>query len=158
MNKRILIIGGTGFLGYHLAKKCLLKKWHVTSISTNNPKKIRFLPKVKYLILDITKKKLMLKKIKPNYDYVVNLGGYVNHTEKLKTYQSHYNGSKNLINFFLDKKIKSFLQIGSCVEYGKKKSPQKPQSNKIQRKKESVQRESVSCRHCGVGFLLNDFS
>ena len=62
LNKKILIIGGTGFLGYHLAKKCLLKKWHVTSISTNSPKKIRFLPKVKYLILDITKKKTYIKK------------------------------------------------------------------------------------------------
>ena len=124
MNKKILIIGGTGFLGYHLAKKCLLKKWKVTSISTNSPQKIRFLPKVKYLILDITKKKLILKKIKSNYDYVVNLGGYVNHTEKLKTYQSHYIGTKNLINFFLNRKIKSFLQIGSCVEYGENKSPQ----------------------------------
>ena len=62
MNKKILIIGGTGFLGYHLAKKCLLKKWKVTSISTNKPKKIRFLKKVKYLILDITKKKHILKK------------------------------------------------------------------------------------------------
>ncbi len=124
MRKKILIIGGTGFLGYHLAKKCLLKKWDVTSISTNRPKKIRFLSKVKYIVLDITNKKILIKKIKSNYDYVVNLGGYVNHTEKLKTYRSHYNGSKNLIDFFLNKKIKSFLQVGSCVEYGKNKSPQ----------------------------------
>ena len=124
MRKKILIIGGTGFLGYHLAKKCLLKKWDVTSISTNRPKKIRFLSKVKYIILDITNKKILLKKIKSNYDYIVNFGGYVNHTEKFKTYQSHYNGSKNLIDFFLNKKIKSFLQVGSCVEYGKNKSPQ----------------------------------
>tara|TARA_B100000767_G_scaffold216345_1_gene203919 strand:- start:359 stop:1270 length:912 start_codon:yes stop_codon:yes gene_type:complete len=124
LRKKILIIGGTGFLGYHLAKKCLLKKWDVTSISTNRPKKIRFLSKVKYIVLDITNKKILIKKIKSNYDYVVNLGGYVNHTEKLKTYRSHYNGSKNLIDFFLNKKIKSFLQVGSCVEYGKNKSPQ----------------------------------
>ena len=124
MNKKILIIGGTGFLGYHLAKKCLSKKWHVTSVSTTKPKKIRYLLKVKYIILDITKKKLIIKKIKSNYDYIVNLGGYVNHTEKLKTFQSHFIGSKNLINFFLNKNIESFLQIGSCVEYGKNKSPQ----------------------------------
>ena len=125
MNKNILIIGGTGFLGYHLAKKCLLKKWKVTSISTNKPKKIRFLPKVKYLILDITKKKLILKKIKSDFDFVVNFGGYVNHSEKLKTYKSHYIGCKNLANIFNKKKIKSFIQIGSSVEYGDAKSPQK---------------------------------
>ena len=125
MSKNILIIGGTGFLGYHLAKKCLSKKWHVTSISTNSPKKIRFLPKVKYLIMDITKKDLISKKIKSNYDFVVNFGGYVNHSEKLKTYKSHYIGCKNLANIFNKKKIKSFIQIGSSVEYGDAKSPQK---------------------------------
>lgn len=111
-------------MGYHLAKKCLKKKWNVTSISTNKPKKIRFLPKVKYIILDITKKKLLLKKIKSNYDYVVNFGGYVNHNEKLKTYKSHYLGCKNLADLFSNKNIKSFIQIGSSVEYGNIKSPQ----------------------------------
>ncbi len=124
MNKKILIIGGTGFLGYHLAKKCLIKKWNVTSISTNSPKKLRYLPKVKYLILDITNKKALSKKIKSNYDFVVNFGGYVNHSEKLKTYKSHYIGCKNLADLLKDKKIKSFVQIGSSVEYGNLKSPQ----------------------------------
>jgi nucleoside-diphosphate-sugar epimerase len=124
LKKKILIVGGTGFLGYHLAKKCLAKDWEVTSISTNNPKKIRFLSKVKYLIVDISKKKILQKKIKSNYDFVVNFGGYVNHNDKLKTYRSHYLGCKNLADFFLKKKIKSFIQIGSCVEYGHHKSPQ----------------------------------
>lgn len=124
MSKKILIIGGTGFLGYHLAKKCLLKKWKVTSISSNRPKKIRYLSKVKYLILDISKKKLLIKKLKSNYDFVVNFGGYVNHSQKIKTYKSHYNGCKNLADIFREKKIKSFIQIGSSVEYGHAKSPQ----------------------------------
>jgi nucleoside-diphosphate-sugar epimerase len=129
LKKKILIVGGTGFLGYHLAKKCIKKGWGVTSISTNKPKKIRFLSKVKYLILDISKKKLIKKLTKYDYDYVVNFGGYVNHNEKLKTYQSHYVGCKNLADFFLGKKIESFIQIGSCVEYGYNKSPQ--EENKI---------------------------
>jgi len=53
----ILIVGGTGFIGYHLAKKSLKKGWRVTSISSKPPKKIRYLPKVKYILCDITKKK-----------------------------------------------------------------------------------------------------
>ena len=37
--KKILIIGGTGFLGYHLAKNALKKNWKVFSLSINKPKK-----------------------------------------------------------------------------------------------------------------------
>ena len=56
--RNILIIGGTGFIGYHLAKKSLKKGWQVTSIYTKPPKKARYLPKVKYILCDITKKKI----------------------------------------------------------------------------------------------------
>ena len=70
------------------------------------------------------KKNKLLKKIKPNYDYVVNLAGYVDHSHKVKTMKSHYVGFKNLTHLFLNTKIKKFVQIGSSVEYGKIKSPQ----------------------------------
>lgn len=121
---KILIVGGTGFIGYHLAKKCLSKKWQVFSFSKNFPKKKRFLKKVKYLIGDLSKKKDF--KILPQFfDYVVNLGGYVDHKNKIKTYQSHYIGCKNLSNHFLNKDIKSFIQLGSSGEYGSLISPQK---------------------------------
>ena len=61
--KKILIVGGTGFIGYHLAKKCLKKSWQVTSISSRHPRKIRFLKKIKYICCDITNKKLLKKSI-----------------------------------------------------------------------------------------------
>ena len=125
LKKNILIVGGTGFIGYHLAKRSLQKGWKVTSISTKLPKKIRYLQKVKYIICDITKKKLLKKKIKKSYDYVVNLGGYVNHQDKKKTFKSHYHGCKNLAEIFLKKNLISFIQMGSSVEYGSIKSPQK---------------------------------
>ena len=123
--KNILIVGGTGFIGYHLAKKSLRKGWRVTSISSKPPKKIRYLSKVKYILCDITKKKSLQRNIQKTFDYVVNLGGYVDHTNKKKTLQSHYTGCKNLTEIFLRKKPISFVQMGSSVEYGNSKSPQK---------------------------------
>ena len=129
MSKSILITGGTGFIGFHLAKKCLNLKWSVTSISTSIPPKKRRLQKVKYKLCDVSNKKGLIKKIKPNYDYVVNLAGYVDHTHKVKTIKSHYHGCKNLTSLFLNSKIKKFIQIGSCIEYGKAGSPQYESNN-----------------------------
>ena len=121
----ILIVGGTGFIGYHLAKKSLKKGWQVTSISSRLPRKKRYLPKVKYILCDITKKKSLKKNIQKPFNYVVNLGGYVDHSNKKKTFQSHYTGCKNLTEIFLKKAPKAFVQIGSSIEYGNATSPQK---------------------------------
>ena len=122
--KKILITGGTGFIGYHLALACLKKNFLVKSLSTKQPSKKRKLKKVKYLICDISNKKRLNKILDHNFDYVVNLAGYVDHSNKKKTKKSHFDGCKNLALFFLNSKIKKFVQIGSSIEYGKINSPQ----------------------------------
>ena len=123
-------MGGTGFIGYLTLQKQFEKKFSNYKLIIKKPKKFRKLPKVKYILCDISKKKILEKKLKKkNYDYVVNLGGYVDHTNKSKTYHSHYNGCKNLASIFLKKKIISFVQIGSSVEYGKYNSPHKETLN-----------------------------
>ena len=122
--KSILIVGGTGFIGYNIAKK-LINNYNISSISKHSPKKIRKIKNIKYLYCDISNKKKLKKVIKNiNFDYVINLGGYVNHTEEKKTYESHYKGCRNLAEIFREKKIKRFIQVGSSVEYGNHKSPQ----------------------------------
>ena len=133
MSKSILIAGGTGFIGYHLAKKCLDLNWSVDSISTKSPLKNRKLKKVNYLKFDISNEKKLIDNLKNDYDYVINLAGYVDHSNKKKTMISHYNGCKNLAKFFLKNNIKRFIQIGSSIEYGKIKSPQK-ENKKIYKK------------------------
>ena len=69
---------------------------------------------------------------------MINFGGHVNHNEKIKTYNTHYKGTKFLAEFFSKSKIKAFIQIGSCVEYGKNKSPQKENLIKYDAKIKSV--------------------
>jgi len=120
---KILITGGTGFIGYHLSKRCIKLGWSVTSLSSNFPKPNKIIRGVKYIIVDITNKK-KLSKIKNDFDYIVNLAGYVDHSNKKKTLDSHYIGCKNLASLFLNKKIKKFVQVGSSIEYGKLRSPQ----------------------------------
>ena len=124
-NKNILIIGGTGFIGYHLIKKCLKKKFNITCVSTSRPIKKNYFFNVKYIICDIRNKKKLKKKINGKYNFVINLAGYVNHSKFKKTFTSHYNGCVNVANIFKKKNIEHFVQIGSSLEYGKKTCPQK---------------------------------
>jgi nucleoside-diphosphate-sugar epimerase len=125
LKKNILIFGGTGFIGYHLAKEALRRGFKVSSLSKNNPVKKRYLKKVKYIISDISNKNFINQIINEDFQYVVNLAGYINHSDKIKTYKSHYVGCKYISNFFLKKKIKRFIQVGSSMEYGLAISPQK---------------------------------
>ena len=125
MKKKILILGGTGFIGYHLAKEALSRGFQVSSLSKNVPTKKRYLKKVEYIIADISNKNFVNKIIKKDFQYVINLAGYVDHSDKVKIYKSHYLGCKNICKFFIKKKIKKFIQVGSSMEYGLAKSPQK---------------------------------
>ena len=148
--KNILIVGGTGFIGFHLIKKCLKNNFSVTSLSLTKPKKNRKHKNVNYLICDISKKINIKKKITKNYEIVVNLGGHIDHVNKHKTFNSHYNGCKNLVNFFAKKKLKIFVQIGSSSEYGMAKSPHK---ENIKTKATSIYGKS---KLLSTNFLMKD--
>ena len=125
----LLIIGGTGFIGCHLALKVVKKGWNVTSVSRRKPKSNKYVKGVKYLKLDISKNNELKKKLKEDFSHVINLGGFTkrlfSNLSKNKIKKTHLIGPINLINFFLKRDIKSFIQIGSSAEYGEKKFPQK---------------------------------
>jgi len=108
-----------------LIKKSLDKGFKVISLSKNKPNKKRLLKKVEYIIADVQNLKLLKKKLNIKFDYLINLSGYVDHLNKQKTYKSHYIGCKNIASICLKNGTKHFIQIGSSMEYGKKKSPQK---------------------------------
>ena len=121
----ILIVGGTGFIGYHLAKKCIKLNSNVTILSLNKVKNFRRLKKAKYKVVDISDFKKLKLILKPkNFDFVVNLGGYVNHQDKKKLNNGHFKGTKNLFKLFSSKNLTKFIQIGSSAEYGNARSPQ----------------------------------
>tara|TARA_B100001248_G_scaffold50550_2_gene32700 strand:- start:11470 stop:12390 length:921 start_codon:yes stop_codon:yes gene_type:complete len=122
---KIIVIGGTGFLGFHFSKLCLKKKMTVISLSRKKPPKNKYLEKVKYLHSDISIKSQIFKNLKYHLDadFIVNFGGEVNHKRKNNVLKSHYFGVKNISEIFLDQNLKKFIQIGTSLEYGKSKSP-----------------------------------
>ncbi len=122
---KILIPGGTGFLGYHLALFCKKKGWIIHSLSQFKPKKNRKVPGVKYIFCDIRNKKRLKDKLNNYYDYIVNFSGYVDHSKNKSITRIHFQGCKNLVSNFQNNKPRKFIQIGSSIEYGKRKSPQK---------------------------------
>ena len=159
MNKKLLIIGGTGFLGSHLGKNSLKKGYKTISVSS---KKTQFkkLNKIDYILCDITKINQIKKKLNFDIDYVVNFGGYVDHSNKKKTYLSHYVGCKNLINFFKEKNIKKFIQIGSSLEYGDLNSPHYEKFQNIKNSSlKSVYAKSklLATKYCLKTFHNNSF-
>ena len=94
-NKKILVIGGTGFIGQHLIEKLQSLGSEVISVSLgNNDNSDNHHPNATYFSVDISDANA-LKKIPSNkFHYVVNLGGYIDHS-------SFENKGKNIINVHL---------------------------------------------------------
>lgn len=125
---RILIFGGTGFIGRHLAEKCLKDFNHVTvlgvSIKKSGSKNIEVLK------ADLTDKDNLRSVLHgKSFDYVFNLSGYIDHTPYFKggrkVIESHLVGLMNILDCLDRKRLKGFVQIGSSDEYGNAPAPQK---------------------------------
>ena len=139
MKYNILVTGGTGFIGknfiFELIKK---KKFNIYSLSQKKIKKESQHKEIKYIFCRMQNKSRLKKELNFKLDFVVNLAGHSDHNEKKKTYDTHYLGLKNLAEIMLTKKIKKFIQIGSSVEYGFIKSPQKEKNENDLNRLESI--------------------
>ena len=123
MTKKILIIGGNGFLGINIAKGLKSKKYTPILLCRKKNKK-RELKNFKYLYCDIRNFSKLKKVINSDFECVINLSGNIDHKNKNQVFDTHYRGLKNIIDILKKKKIKLFIQSGSCLEYGIKSSPQ----------------------------------
>ena len=126
---KLLVVGGAGFIGQHVITKALEEGFDTTVLSKNNSKTIDKLSGVSYLYADISHKAGLLNQLdRKAFDYIINLGGYVNHSNYLdggdKVYDVHFNGVRNIVDCIDKSKLKGFVQVGSSDEYGNNSAPQ----------------------------------
>ena len=128
-NEKLLIVGGTGFIGESIAKEALKCSFNVTIISKNKYPLNKQLKGIRYFSLDITNKVLLLSTLNNvAFNYVINVSGYVDHTNYFnggnEVLKVHFDGTVNLINCINQSQLRKFIQIGSSDEYGNGVSPQ----------------------------------
>lgn len=129
MRPVLLVVGGTGFIGHHIAREAISRSFKVYSISRNAPSDFRKLKGIEYHYIDLLNKielNNFLKKSK--IDYVVNTVGCIDH-KLFKDggeiiFENHFISTKNLIDSLDKEYLKCFIHLGSSDEYGDNKSPQ----------------------------------
>ena len=91
-NKKILILGGSGFVGKNLLSKINLYENSVTIISRKN-----FVSKAKLIIADLIIDTDKLKKLFIEYDIIFNCSGELNNEDKMN--ELHVKSLSKIIDF-----------------------------------------------------------
>lgn len=122
-NKRVLVLGGTGFIGYNLVNKLVQLKSQVSVVSrTGN---IKF-PSVLHYRADITSFSQIDKILKNNYDIIFHCAGRSDRISYIKegwqNRHSDLNGTLNILNSIRRNHLRTkIILLGSRLEYGKAK-------------------------------------
>lgn len=129
-NKRILIIGGTGFIGSRLCRACVDGGGKVTCFGINNDNPLNRVKGIKYREIDITNEDMVKNGLKKErFDYVFNLGGYIDHAPFFsggqRVIEAHLSGLFNIVKYLNKGVLKGFVQVGTSDEYGLTMAPQK---------------------------------
>jgi len=128
MRERLLVVGGTGFIGRNLVLNAIKHDLEIVVISLQKPSNSKMVEGVKYIQLDLTQSDLKKESLGGSFEYVVNLSGYIDHCKFLEggreMIKAHFDVVLNLIQLLDWVKLKRFIQIGSSDEYGNHSAPQ----------------------------------
>jgi dihydroflavonol-4-reductase len=124
MQKKILVTGGTGFLGSYIIKQLIEKGYAVRAIRRNNklphwiPKEI--FDKVEWIegdVLDV----VALEEAMEGVDTVIHSAAVVAFVkkERKKMYQVNTEGTANVVDIMLEKNVRRLIHISSVAALGR---------------------------------------
>lgn len=127
-NSKILVAGGSGFIGANLISKLVSSGNKVVSISKIRDNNNRKIENVNYIYHDLRNPiKVNEKKDLLDVEYIVNCSGYINHksffNDGRKIFENHIKTVNSLVELAIELKVKTFVQLGSSDEYGLNTSP-----------------------------------
>ena len=122
---KILICGGTGFIGLHLSGYLLSQGLQVVVLARHRPKSI--LPGMQFIEADLLKPEFFKQEWFEGVGAVINLSGksifaFWNEENKKVIWNSRVVANKNLVNFItkLQRKPKVFVSASAVGYYGNK--------------------------------------
>ncbi len=118
MIKKVLITGGTGFLGVHLARYLLKKGYKVTLFDLSELDAKDLIGKVNVILGDIRNSKAVDKAL-TGQDYVVHAAAALPiQLDKKIIFGVNIDGTKNILRAALKNKAKRLVFISSTAVYG----------------------------------------
>ena len=127
-NSKIIVAGGSGFIGANLISELISNGNEVISISKSDNKLKRKIKNAKYIFHDLKEPiNEIFSEDFVDVEYIINCSGYIDHSDfgnnGIEVFYEHFNSLISLTNLAIDLKVKTFVHLGSSDEYGNNKSP-----------------------------------
>jgi len=117
MSKKVLITGGSGYLGENLVSKFLSKGLHCSILDLNIPDKA-LIPKIDYYQIDIRNKKKLIEYCN-GINIIVHCVAQVPLAKDKNLFESvNYEGTRNILEASLINNCDHFIYISSSAVFG----------------------------------------